>query len=97
MEKENEPIKLHAPLSLISPGRLKATVQQRRIENKELKLQINKLQAEIKKSSIPTSKSLSDDLKSIMSSVDKSKISPFMKNNKNVYKVHPPVYVIIPL
>lgn len=77
--KQLEPVKANAPLLLTSPERLKQTVQQYRIENKDLKAQLSKLQAEIKKSSVPASESLNNDLKSIMSAADKSKISPFMK------------------
>ena len=54
-------------------------MQNYRIENKELKNEILKLQIEIKNSSIPTSENLSKDLVSIMSSADQAKVSPFMK------------------
>jgi len=79
--KENklqEPAKPNAPVSLTSPERIKLTVQNYRIENKELKIQVVKLQNELKRSAIPTSDSLNKDLVSIMSSADPSKVSPFM-------------------
>lgn len=77
--KRKEPAKPNAPVSLTSPDRLKASLQSYRIENKELKNQISKLQNELKKSSVKTSDSLNKDLVSIMSSADPSKVSPFMK------------------
>ena len=73
------PAKLNAPISLTSPERLKLTIQNYRIENKSLKLQISKLQEELSKSSTPVSSELSSDLVTIMSNADQSKISPFMK------------------
>jgi len=79
LEKQQEPAKANAPLFLTSPGRLKLTVQGLRVENKELKQEISKLQKELTKNSVPTSESLSTDLKSIMSCADSSKVSPFMK------------------
>ena len=63
----------------MSPERCKATVQNLRIENKDLKKQVAKLQKELEQNSVPTSESLSNDLKSIMSNADPSKISPFMQ------------------
>jgi len=76
LEKQQEPAKANAPLSLTSPDRLKLTVKGLRIENKELKHEISKLQKEL---TVPTSESLSNDLKSIMSGADPSKVSPFMQ------------------
>ena len=77
-EKVNEPLKPNAPLTSSSNSRLKSTVQGLRLENKELKKEILKLQDELEKNSIPVTKSLDDDLKSIMSSADPTKLSPFM-------------------
>ena len=77
--KREEPAKPNAPVSLTSPDRLKASLQNYRIENKELKNQIYKLQNELKKSSVKTSESLNKDLVSIMTSANPSKVSPFMK------------------
>jgi hypothetical protein len=56
--KENrlqEPAKPNAPVTLTSPERLKLTMQNYRIENKELKNQVEKLQKELKRPAIPTS------------------------------------------
>ncbi|XP_065654860.1 uncharacterized protein LOC136081473 [Hydra vulgaris] len=74
-----KPAKLNAPISLTSPDRLKLTIQNYRIENKDLKEKIIDLQNSISKSAMTISSSLSDDLISIMSNADQNKISPFMK------------------
>ena len=78
-EKALEPAKLNAPISLTSPDRVKLSMQNYRIENKQLNDEIKKLQQLIKDSAVPASKNLDDDLKSIMSNADPSKVSPFMK------------------
>ena len=75
-----KPAKLNAPISLTSPDRIKLTLQNHRLENKALKKEIEKLQLELKKSSVNISTELNDDMKSIMSdALDKSSVSPFMK------------------
>ena len=38
-QKQNEPAKLNAPISLTSPERVKLTLQQYRLENKQLNQQ----------------------------------------------------------
>ena len=73
---QQQPVKANAPLTLTSPERLKATVQNLRIENKELSA---KLQKELEKNAIPTSEHLSEDLQSIMSNAHPSKVSDFMQ------------------
>lgn len=75
----NTPAKLQAPLTQTSSQRLKLTIQSIRIENKELKEQIKNLQAEIATNSLTVDNKLSEDLVSIMSDTDQSKVSPFMK------------------
>lgn len=77
--KSLEPLKRNAPLSSASSSRLKVTVQGLRIENKELKTEIEKLQKELAKNSLPVDDTLDNDLKSIMSRTDSQEISPFMK------------------
>ena len=74
-----QPIKPNAPITFISSERLKVSMQYYRLENKELKNQVTKLQKELNKCAIHTSDSLNKDLVSIMSSADPSKVSPFMK------------------
>ena len=51
----NIPAKLKAPISLTSSERVKLTLQNYRMENKMLKLEVEKLQAEISKSSMTVS------------------------------------------
>ena len=78
-ENLNVPAKLKAPISLTSPERVKLTLQSYRMENKMLKLEIEKLQAEISNSSMTVSPDLNDDFVSIMSNTESKNISPFMK------------------
>ena len=78
-EKSTEPIKPNAPISLTSPERMKATIQTFRIQNKELEEKLAHLRQEIKSSSISVDSNLNNDLVSIMSDADPSKVSPFMK------------------
>ena len=54
-------------------------MQNYRLENKQLKKEIEKLQKELHKSSVPVDDTLNKDLTSIMSKADPSKLSPFMK------------------
>ena len=75
----NIPAKLKAPISLTSPERVKLTLQNYRMENKMLKLEVEKLQAEISRSSMTVSPDLNNDFMSIMSSTESKNISPFMK------------------
>ena len=67
------PLKPKAPISHTSPERIKVTIQSYRIENTK------NLQQEISKSSMKVDDGLSADLIKIMSNVDKSEVSPFMK------------------
>lgn len=78
-EKAKDPLKPKAPLSLVSPDRIKTTLQSFRIENKCLLEENKKLQSIIEKSAVATTDSLDKDLKSIMSNTDPKKVSPFMK------------------
>ena len=73
-----EPAKPNVPASQTSSKRLLLTMQNYRIQNKELKSQVDQLQRQLENASVPTSPELSKDLTSIMSNADKSKISPFM-------------------
>ena len=57
----------------------KLTLQNYRMENKMLKLEVEKLQAEISRSSMTVSPDLNNDFMSIMSSTESKNISPFMK------------------
>ena len=73
------PLKPKAPISLMSPGRIKVTIQSYRIENKMLKSEIQNLQNEISKSSMKVDDGLSADSIKIVSSADRSVVSPFME------------------
>ena len=72
------PAKTKAPISKTSAERLKLAFQHYWTKNKFLKEKIDELQSEIKKSSMETSAELGDDMVTIMSGADQSKISPFM-------------------
>ena len=73
------PAKPNAPISLTSPERIKLTLQNYRLENKELKAQIQSLQSELSNKSLPVTESLNQDLRTIMSNADSTKLTPFMK------------------
>ena len=73
------PLKPKAPIFLMSPERIKVAIQSYWIENKILKSKRQNLQHEISKSYMKVDDGLSADLIKIMSSVEKSKVSPFMK------------------
>ena len=79
LETLQQPAKLNAPISLTSPERLKLTIQNYRLENKELQAQVEKLKNSLDKSAVLVSDELSSDLKSIMSHTDQKHLSPFMK------------------
>ena len=67
------PAKANAPFSLTTPQRLKLSIQNFRLENKEIQSIIETLQAEITKYSIPVNKDFNDDHVSIMSDADPRK------------------------
>ena len=73
------PLKPKAPISLMSPERIKVTIQSYRIENKMLKSEIQNLQNEISRSSMKVDDGLSADSIKIVSSADRSVVSPFME------------------
>lgn len=82
-ERLTEPAKLQAPISSTSSARLKLTMQGYRIENTELKIEIEtlrkKLEHELQTKSIQCDGIENSDLVSIMSRADPSRVSPFMK------------------
>ena len=73
------PAKPNAPISITSLERIKLTIQSFRQENKDLKSRIETLQAEIQNTSISGCENLNDDLVTIMSNIDPSKVSPVMQ------------------
>ena len=59
------PAKRKTPLSQTSTQRLKLTLQQYILENKELKIQSQELRSEMEKPSLPAGSNLNDDLRQI--------------------------------
>ena len=72
------PAKVKAPISLTS-ARIKLTLQNYRLENKELKSEIGQMQKEIQNQSLPVNNNLEKDLISIMLNANSKDIPPFMK------------------
>ena len=66
-ESLTNPAKPKAPISLTSPERIKLTLKNYRTENTMLKQDIEKLNKEIQKSSLPVTSDLNTDMKSLMS------------------------------
>ena len=73
------PAKVKSPISLTSPARIKLTLQNYRLENKELKSEIEQMQKEIQNQSLPVNNNLEKDLISIMLNANSKDIPPFMK------------------
>ena len=73
-ENLTSPAKLKAPISLTSPERIKLTLQNYRLENKQLKEQIAIMREEISKKSLPIDNELGKDLISIMSNNNTQKV-----------------------
>ena len=72
------PAKLRAPISKTNPERVKLTLQNYRLENNQLKLQIKQLQEEIETKCVEIDNTLESDLTTIINSTD-GNIPPFMK------------------
>ena len=94
------PAKLKAPISRTHPQKIKLTLQGARIENKQLKQEIQSLRLEIQQKSVTVDGDMEKDLKSIMSAADQSNMPPFMKmfweeqqkylqTSKNAVRYHP--------
>lgn len=73
------PAKLKAHISKTSGARIKLTLQNYRIENKQLKNELQILREEIATTALPIPSDLNNDFMSIMSTADHSKMPPFMK------------------
>ena len=73
------PAKVKAPVSLTSPERIMPTLQNYRLENKDLKSEIEQMQKEIKTQSLSINNNLQKDLISIMPNANSNDIHPFMK------------------
>jgi len=70
------PAKLKAPISKTNPVRVKLAMQNYRLENHQLRMQIEVLQKEISSKSVQVDSTLEKDLSKIMSEAD---VPPFMK------------------
>ena len=77
--KENlfVPAKLNATITFTSPEKLKATIQTIRVENNELKNQIEEMQVEISQKTVPVDNEFNNDILSIMYQADKIKNNTF--------------------
>ena len=76
---ELTPAKLHAPISLTSAEYIKLALQEYRLENKQLKNELESMKQEIHKSSVPVSSELSRDLVGIISNASIKNVLSFMK------------------
>ena len=72
----NLPAEPKAPISFTSPERVKLTLQNYRLENKQLKEEINNLCQEIHSKSLAVDRNLGDDLVKIMSGADQKSAPP---------------------
>ena len=80
------PLKPKAPISLMSPERIKVTIQSYRIEKKMFKSEIQNLLNEISKWSMKVDDGLSADSVKIMSNADRSvalSLNISRRSNKN--------------
>ena len=80
------PLKPKAPISLMSPERIKVTIQSYRIEKKMFKSEIQNLLNEISKWSMKVDDGLSADSIKIMSNADRSvalSLNISRRSNKN--------------
>ena len=78
-ESQVVPAKLNAPISKTSSERIKATLQSYRVQNNELKSQIEEMKEEIKNSSVQVAEDLSKDLGDLMSGANDEDIPSFMR------------------
>ena len=76
--KLNEPAKLNAPIKNTRPERLKLTIQNHRLQNKQLQDEINKMKTCIENNNQPIDGELNKDFISLFSNT-KENIPPFMK------------------
>ena len=75
----NLPSKPKALISFTSPERVKLTLQNYRLETKQLKEEINNLCQKIHSKSLAVDRNLGDDLVKIMSGADQKSVPPFTK------------------
>ena len=80
-QKDSEhyvPAKLHAQISKTDPARVKLTLQNQRLECKELRQRIEEMKSSLEKCSYPVSSELNNDLVTIFAESNQE-IPPFMK------------------
>ena len=75
----NEPAKLNAPIKFTSPKRIKITLQQNRLQCKQLEEQISNMKKALLNESKPVSPELSTDFQKIFSQSNAKDVPPFMK------------------
>lgn len=75
----NQPAKLHAPIKFTSPQRVKLTLQDHRLECKQLKDELSKMREAIEKHSGIVDDELSTDFQTLFSGCNQSDVPPFMK------------------
>ena len=75
----NEPAKLNAPVKFTSPERLKLTMQQQRLQCKQLQQQIEDIKTSLEKHGRQVSPDLDKDFTTLFSGVDQKEVPPFMK------------------
>ena len=79
LENIATPAKPNAPIANTSREKLKLTIQTFRLENKELKSEIENLNKLIQNNNVAVDVSLSQDLCDIMSNATQTEVQPFMK------------------
>ena len=73
------PAKLNAPVKVTSRNRIKLTLQQKRLECKQLEREISNMRKALDSDSKNVSPELSSDFQKLFSQCNEKEISPFMK------------------
>ena len=100
LSKDAEPAKLNAPIQFTSPDRIKLTLQNYRIENKNLKEEMHLLKQQIDSNNVVVDDQMNSDLVSIIQNTNN--LPPFMKffweeqqkyiqSNKKGIRYHPAI------
>ena len=72
------PVKPKVPVSLMSPDRIKLTLQDQRLKCEQLQEKIDDMAIELKKSSFSVDNKLSGDLIQVFSNAERSNVTDFM-------------------
>ena len=75
----NKPAKLNAPVKFTSPDRLKLTLQQQRLECKQLEEQLENMRKTLEKESEVINPELNNDLVTLFSGSNQKDVPPLMK------------------